>query len=94
MELNQLRTKINEIDEEILNLFLRRMEVAGQVAEYKKARHLPIYQPQREEEILKKVEEKAGPEMGGHARALFATLMELSKDIQRSRAHHDNNEVI
>ena len=82
MELNELRNEINQIDDEILDLFLRRMDVAGQVAEYKRANDLPICQPQREREILKKVADKAGPDMGGYARVLFSMLMELSKSRQ------------
>ena len=84
MELNELRTEINAIDDEILRLFLKRMEVAGQVADYKKAHHLPIYQPQREQEILESVSERAG-ELGCYARSLFSTLMELSKQHQADR---------
>ena len=85
MELNELRNEINQIDEELLKLFLRRMDVAGQVADYKKAHDLPIYQPQREREILKKVADSAGPEMSGYARVLFSMLMELSKSNQNKR---------
>ena len=85
MDLNELRNEINQIDDEILRLFLRRMEVAGQVADYKRENNLPIYQPQREREILKTVAEKAGDEMGGYARVLFSMLMELSKSAQNKR---------
>ena len=81
MELNELRNEINQIDDEILSLFLRRMEVAGQVAAYKREHSLPIYQPQREQEILESVSIKAGA-LGGYARVLFATLMDLSKQYQ------------
>ena len=85
MDLNELRNEINQIDDEILRLFLRRMEVAGQVADYKRENNLPIYQPQREREILKKVADQAGPEQGGYARVLFSMLMELSKSAQNKR---------
>ena len=88
MDLNELRTEINEIDEEILKLFLRRMEVAGRVAEYKKAHHLPIYQPAREQEILESVAQRAGG-MGSYAKALFASLMELSKQYQYDREERE-----
>ena len=82
MELNELRNEINQIDDEILDLFLRRMEVAGQVAAYKREHNLPIYQPQREQEILESVSIKAGA-LGDYAKALFATLMDLSKRYQQ-----------
>ena len=85
MDLSELRNEINQIDDEILQLFLRRMDVAGQVADYKHAHDLPILQPAREREILKKVADKAGPELGGYARVLFSMLMELSKSCQNKR---------
>ena len=90
MELNELRNEINQIDEEILRLFLRRMDVAEQVADYKRAHDLPIYQPHREREILKKAADAAGPEKGGYARVLFSMLMELSKSSQCKR---NNKEI-
>ena len=85
MDLNELRHEINQIDDEILNLFLRRMAVAGQVADYKREHDLPILQPAREREILKKVADKAGADMSGYARVLFSMLMELSKSNQCRR---------
>ena len=84
MELNELRNEINQIDDEILKLFLRRMEVTDQVADYKRQHDLPIYQPQREQEILESVSERAG-ELGCYARSLFSTLMELSRQYQAYR---------
>ncbi len=87
MEISELRREINEIDDEILGLFLRRMEVAAQVADYKRANDLPILVPAREREILKRVAEAAGPEQGGYARVLFSMLMELSKSYQNKRNH-------
>lgn len=85
MDLNELRDEINSIDDQLLDLFLRRMEIAGQVADYKRQHDLPILQPAREREILKKVADKAGPELGGYARVLFSMLMELSKSSQNKR---------
>ena len=84
MDLNELRNEINGIDDEILGLFLRRMALAKQVAEYKRENGLPIYQPQREQEILESVAQRAG-ELGGYARELFTTLMDLSKQYQRDQ---------
>ena len=84
MDLNELRNEINGIDDEILGLFLRRMALARQVAEYKQENNLPIYQPQREQEILESVAQRAG-ELGSYARELFTTLMDLSKQYQRDQ---------
>ena len=90
MDLNELRQQINSIDDELLNLFTRRMDLASQVADYKRAHDLPILQPAREREILKNAAEKAGPELGGYARVLFSMLMELSKSYQNKR---NNKEI-
>ena len=90
MDLNELRQQINSIDDELLNLFTRRMDLASQVADYKRVHDLPILQPAREREILKKVADKAGPELGGYARVLFSMLIELSKSYQNKR---NNKEI-
>ena len=91
MDLNELRNEINAIDDQLLELFLHRMEIAGRVADYKRAHNLPIFQPEREQEILNKVAEKAGTELGEYARILFSTLMDLSKQRQAER---NSSEVV
>lgn len=85
MDLNELRNKIDDIDTELVRLFSERMEIAGQVADYKKANNQPIYVPARERAILKDVAEKAGPEMANYARVLYSMMFELSRSYQRKR---------
>lgn len=85
MDLNELRTKIDGIDTELVRLFTERMELAGQVADYKKANNQPIYVPARERAILKDVTEKAGPEMANYTRVLYSMMFELSRSYQRKR---------
>lgn len=85
MELNELREQINEIDDQLVKLFAQRMDVAAQVADYKKANNLPIYVPAREREILQTVAEKAGPEMANYSRVLYSMLFELSRSYQSKR---------
>ena len=45
MELNELRGQIDQIDDQLVKLFVERMNLSAQVADYKKANHLPIYVP-------------------------------------------------
>ena len=40
MDLNELRIRIDEIDQQLVDLFKARMDVAAQVAEYKKEQNL------------------------------------------------------
>ena len=82
MDIKELRTKIDEIDDSLVRLFVERMDIAAQVADYKKANNLPIYVPAREREILQSVAEKAGPEMANYSRVLYSMLFELSRSYQ------------
>lgn len=82
MELSEIRQEINNIDVQLVELFAQRMELSSQVAAYKKANNLPIYVPAREREILMKVAEQAGPELGNYTRVLYSMIFELSRSHQ------------
>jgi chorismate mutase/prephenate dehydratase len=81
MELQDLRTRLDDIDRQLLSLFLERMNVAREVARLKLQDDSPIFRPGREREILLRAVENAG-EMGSYARILFATLLDLSRTYQ------------
>ena len=89
MDLKELRGQIDEIDDKLVQLFSKRMEVSAQIADYKKANGLPIYVPAREREILQEVAEKAGPDMANYTRVLYSMLFELSRSYQKKR----NNQI-
>lgn len=82
MDLTELRRQIDGIDDQLVQLFCRRMALCAQVAEYKKANGLPILMPAREREKLKDVAEKGGPDMANYTRTLYAMLFELSRSYQ------------
>ena len=82
MDIKELRSRIDGIDEELVALFLRRMAVSAQIGAYKKERDLPILVPEREQEKLAEVAEKAGPEMAAYAKRLYDTIFTLSRDYQ------------
>ena len=81
MELSDIRVKIDAVDDQLLQLFLERMNLAEEVAAYKNEHHLPILNKQREREVLAKVTEKAG-EKEQYAYHLFSTLFELARSRQ------------
>ena len=85
MELESLRNEIDQIDNELVNLFIKRMHIAEQVAKIKKEQHLPIYVPAREREILQKVADLAGADMANYTRVLYSMLFELSRSYQSKR---------
>lgn len=51
--LQEARGIINEVDEQMATLFVRRMQAAQMVAEYKKIHGMPIFDAEREEEVLR-----------------------------------------
>lgn len=86
MDLKQLRNNIDEIDGQILSLFLRRMELCRSVAEYKRVNNLPVFQGGREEEIIRRIKEQtADPNLENGTAALFTTIMDISKHLQNQR---------
>ena len=50
--LNELRSQIDKIDDELLDLLVRRMRVSRDIGQYKKEHNMPILQTQRYEELL------------------------------------------
>ena len=82
MDLNELRGQIDGIDDELVQLFCRRMEVAEQIAEYKRQNDLPILAPAREREKLRDISQKAGSDMANYARVLYSMIFELSRSHQ------------
>ena len=81
MELSEIRTKIDAVDDQLLKLFLERMDLSDEVAAYKNEHHLPILNRERERSILAKVTEAAG-DRERYAYHLFATLFELARSRQ------------
>ena len=81
MELSEIRAKIDAVDDQLLDLFLERMELSEAVAAYKNEHKLPILNRAREREILAKVTEKAG-DKERYAYHLYSTLFELARSRQ------------
>ena len=86
MDLTDLRKQIDAIDDQLVALFGQRMEIAAQIADYKKENHLPILVPGREREKLQDVASKAAPEMENYTRVLYSMLFELSRSYQSRRS--------
>lgn len=81
MELSEIRDKIDEIDKPLLELFLKRMELSRQVAEYKAANNIPVLNKKREREILERVMTESG-DMEQYAHRFYSAIFELSRSYQ------------
>ncbi len=79
--LEEIRARIDEIDAQLLPLFLDRLECSREVAEVKIAKGLPVLNAAREKQILDEVERKAGSR-GGEARLLYDAILTSSRALQ------------
>ena len=80
-DLLRYRNEIDEIDEQLIPLLLRRMDIAKGVAEYKIAHNMPVLSTEREQEILDRVAEECG-EQGDTVKTVFSAAMDASRAIQ------------
>ena len=79
MELDDYRKRIDEINDQMLDLFLERMNLSAAIAEAKKASGQPIIDRTREREILAEMMEKADESDALAVHQFFSTVMDLSK---------------
>ena len=82
MDLNELRAKIDRTDDEILSLFIERMEFCADVAKYKKANNLEILQSDRERELLNRIANQTPKDMRFEALEFYNKILEISKSYQ------------
>ncbi len=93
MDLNQLRNNIDDIDRQILELFMKRMELCRNVADYKKANNLPVFQGGREKQVIDRIKLLTNDkELESGTAALFTTIMDISKILQNRKILSDGND--
>lgn len=82
-ELEKCRIEIENIDKQFVELFEKRMDVAARVAAYKKENDLPIYDKERETQLIQRnVKELKNEEYEILLRRFFLQVMELSRSLQ------------
>ena len=83
--LEELRGQIDEIDQQMVELFKARMEAASQVAEYKKEKGLPVLDAGRERALLGKIADQAGEELADYAQSMYRTILSASRSYQNGK---------
>lgn len=85
MDIIELRRHIDEVDRQLMELFVRRMEISAQIADYKKENDLPVFDPAREREKMRAIAETVPPESESAAKVLYSLLAELSRSCQSAK---------
>lgn len=85
--MEQLRRKIDEIDEKITVLFEQRMDVVKGVIDYKIKNNLPVLNTKREDEVIEKnIGRLNNKEYAPYLADFYRGLMDASKKMQRAIA--------
>ena len=83
-DIDDLRRRIDWIDEQLVRLLNARAECALQVGHEKKRQGMPIYQPVREREVLDNVQRlNTGPLDDGAIKRLFERVIDENRRLER-----------
>lgn len=82
--LDDLRQRIDELDEQLVKLLSARAECALAVGHEKKAAGLEIYQPSREADVLAHVQQvNPGPLDNAAIKRLFERIIDEARRLER-----------
>jgi len=84
MDIDGLRKKIDELDEEIVKLISWRAEAAQAIGQLKKGADLPVYEPKREEQVFAHVKAvNPGPLADAEMIHVYERIMDVMRTLQR-----------
>ena len=81
--LEELRKKIDTLDDEIAKLYLERQSVVKKIGEEKARNRTAVADPSREKQIIARVTKSADDEQKIYLKRVFETIMETSRAYQR-----------
>lgn len=85
MDVNDWRRRIDEIDRKLVELLNERSRCAVEIGRLKRAEGAPLYQPEREQEILARVERaNPGPLPDRAVRRLFERILDEARSVERT----------
>jgi len=83
--LSSLRSEIDKIDKQLVELLNRRAEVATRIGQLKDEQGLEVWSPAREEEVIQRVlETNPGPLPDETLRLIYRELMSGSRSLQKT----------
>ncbi len=85
MELNDIREHIDAIDDELVQLFARRMACSAEIARTKQQTARPIRDRSRERAIINRLTAASGAELAPYVRALYEHIFDLSRSYQSAK---------
>lgn len=90
-DLETLRSAIDAADAEILSLVARRIALVLQVADYKRKRDIPVYDPAREREVIDRLIGLAPEYLDAQlVRRIFERIIDESRRIEQHKSSETN----
>jgi chorismate mutase len=84
MNIDDLRKKIDELDERLVELLNERANCAQQIGKIKRGLQMPIYEPRREESVFQNVRRSnRGPLPDGELIQVYERIIDVMRKIQR-----------
>lgn len=84
MDISDWRKKIDELDEQIVRLISQRAEAAKAIGELKKTAELPVYEPQREQNVFNHVRAaNPGPLADADIQHVYERIIDVMRSLQR-----------
>ena len=84
LDLLEIRQRIDNIDDKLVKLLEERLEIVSDVAKYKKSNNKKIFDPKRENEVIKKNIDKVKISDHTHyIEKILVDLMNVSKEYQK-----------
>ena len=79
MEIQEIRKRIDEADEQLVQAFAKRMRAASDIADYKREHGLPVWDPAREREVMAKQTKVVDGDMAMYVKLLYNTIFDISR---------------
>ena len=91
MSLADWRRRIDEIDRKLVELLNERSKCALEIGKLKQQANLPLYQPDREREVLENAEHNnGGPLTDAAIRRSFERIIDEARSAERIAMHKDS----
>lgn len=84
MDISDWRKKIDDLDKRLVELLNQRAAAAIEIGRLKRNTDLPIYEPDREREVVTNVQKSNDGPLGGPDLArIFERIMDVMRNIQK-----------
>jgi chorismate mutase len=90
LDINEIRTRIDLLDDVLLRIFNERARLALEIGHLKKGLNLPVFDPAREKRIFSRMkDENPGPLDGEAIVRLFERVVDESRRLERIMSHQE-----